>query len=720
MNEPCCQECFKSEATMQSDDGTYLCFDCYSNYKSIEMKQVMIDPDFIFGVTPGDIRYDCETFPNAFTIGFLHPVTRRKWLFEISFRHNQLATLCRFIEVLGQQGCRTVGYNNIGFDYPVIHFIYQNKDACITAADIYNKAMSIINAYGPAKFAHMVWESQWLVQQIDIYKIHHFDNLSKATSLKVLEFNMRMDNIEDLPFPVGTQLTSEQVDILISYMWHDIDATDLFANRTTSKIKLREELSKTFDTNMMNMSDVKMGETILVTEMQNHGISCFEYQGNKKVKKQTKRESIDLNQVIFPYVTFEHVEFQNIKCYLEARVITETKGVFKGLIATIDGLDYHFGTGGLHASIESQVVHTDNRYQLIDVDVASFYPNLGIKNGLFPAHLGKEFCDAYVGVYHTRKKYKKGTPENEAFKLALNGAYGGSNNDYSPFLDAFYTMSITINGQLLLCMLVEQLIKTPGLKMVQANTDGVTYLCPHEYIEHTRNICRWWESLTNLELEEALYNRMFIRDVNSYIAEKQDGGLKRIGAYAHVTAEENPGTRELPYHKDWSARVVALAAEAALVHGTDISDFIHNHNDIFDFFLRTKVPRNSTLEWGGERVSNIVRYYISINGKPLEKVMPPNGPAGAYKRANKLTDLFYDDVMREIGKDIWDERIHTKNKSVYGERRSGVNTGWKVQLCNDVSDAEWVQSNYHPDNLNYDWYIKEAEKLVKPLLQGSM
>lgn len=197
------------------------------------------------------------------------------------------------------------------------------------------------------------------------------------------------------------------------------------------------------------------------------------------------------------------------------------------------------------------------------------------------------------------------------------------------------------------------------------------------------------------------------------------GKLKRIGAYAHVTAEDNPGTRELPYHKDWSARVVALAAEAALVHGTDIREFINNHDDIFDFFLRTKVPRASTLEWGGEQVSNIVRYYISKEGKPLEKVMPPKGPAGEFKRANKLTDSYFSQVLAEVGPGVHDERIHTKNKSTYGERRSGIQTGWKVELCNDVSQDEWVQSNYHPCDLNHDWYIAAAEKLVKPLLQGS-
>jgi hypothetical protein len=293
-------------------------------------------------------------------------------------------------------------------------------------------------------------------------------------------------------------------------------------------------------------------------------------------------------------------------------------------------------------------------------------------------------------------------------------------------------MSITINGQLLLCVLIEQLLKTPNLKMVQANTDGVTYSCPYEYLDHTRNVCRWWEQLTGLELEEVLYNRMFIRDVNNYMAEKMNSdGIKRIGAYAYENAIENSGTRELPFHKDWSARVVAMAAEAALVKGTDIKWFIENHSDLYDFMLRTKVPRSSTLEWGGTQVGNIVRYYISNNGCELEKVMPPNGPAGQFKRANKLTDAYFNEVMAEIGPGVWDGRIHTKNKSVYEERRSGFHTGWKVQLCNTlpmfVCDPDYIDSmgndmgdiaeyQLFTDDINYLWYIKEAEKLVKPLL----
>lgn len=668
-------------------------------------------PDFLFGVTPGDVIYDIETYPNCFTLTAKHKLTGKIWRFEISLRRNDAHLIRRFLDVLKGQGCRMVGFNNLGFDYPVIHYLYNFKFA--TVADLYDKAVALIKSSPQAKFAHLIWPSDWIVPQIDLFKIHHFDNKAKSTSLKVLEFNMRMDRIEDLPFEPGTLLTSEQIDTLLDYNLDDVDATERFYERSEPAIRLRESLSEKFDINMMNMSDVKIGETLLVTEMEKHGIQCYyRDENNRRRKRQTLWDSLALRDVILPYVKLETPEFNRIHQWLMEQTITETNGVFKDLKATVGGIEYKLGTGGIHASVECRVIESTASHQLVDVDVASFYPNLGIKNKFYPAHLGSEFCDAYDSMYATRGTFPKKTPENEAYKLGLNGAFGGSNNEHSPFYDMSYTMKITLNGQLLLCMLIEQLLKIPGLSMIQANTDGVTFLCPREHLEQSRAICRWWENLTQLTLEEALYSRMFIRDVNSYIAEFEDGSLKRIGAYAYVTTDEKPGTRELPHHKDWSQRIVAKAAEAALVRGEDIRTFIQNHDDVMDFMLRTKVPRSSRLMWGEDQVANTIRYYISVDGDFLEKVMPAKGPVGEYCRANKVPDELYRSVMDEIGPGVWDPRIHTKNRSQHAERRSAVHTGYTVRVCNDMRKAgDW-------GDINYDYYVNEAEKLVLPLLLG--
>ena len=300
-------------------------------------------------------------------------------------------------------------------------------------------------------------------------------------------------------------------------------------------------------------------------------------------------------------------------------------------------------------------------------------------------------------------------------------------------------MQTTINGQLLLCMLVEQLIKVPGLRMIQCNTDGVTYLCPREYVDHTRALCRWWEQLTQLELEEALYSRMMIRDVNNYIAEYEGGELKRKGTYEY----------NVQYHQDPSSRIVAKAAEAYLVRGENITEFITNHRDPYDFCIRAKVPRSNNLvmEWPALGVelpmANIVRYFVSKAGGTLTKISPAKGKVGTWKRKAGISDAFYNQVIAELemsydqidamggqrvnggitdptayGKLIkldsdgmlHDERIHTKNKSVYAEGRTAMCKGWLSTDCSDMKNFDWSQ-------INYDYYIAEAEKIVKPLIK---
>lgn len=619
--------------------------------------------------------HDIENYPNVFLFGAIHALTETPYIFEISHRRDDRQAFYLFTEYLREHRAEEVGYNNLGYDYPVQHSILNNI-MYITNADIYKKGDSIINAGDENRFAHMVWEKDWIVPQLDLYKIHHFDNQAKRTSLKTLEFNMRMENIEDLPFTPGTYLTDSQIDTLRQYLIHDLKATLMFYKHSKKLIDFRRELSAKYGRNFMNHNDTKIGKDYFIMELEKSGIQCFE-PGSRK-PRQTHRLSIALNSVIFPYVHFEQPEFNRVLNWLRQQVITETKGVFTDLSADINGFSFDFGTGGIHGSIESQTIRSTENYVIIDLDVASFYPNLAISNELYPAHLGKQFCTIYKNVYDMRSSYPKGTPENSMLKLALNGVYGDSNNVYSPFYDPAYTMAITINGQLLLCMLAEELLKIPGLSMIQANTDGLTVYVPRVFTGQVEQVRHAWEKLTRLQLEEAIYDVMFIRDVNNYIAVYEGGKkVKRKGAYCHTTkTDENP-KGDLGWHQNHSMQVVAKAAEAALVHNKDIRDFITSHEDIHDFMLVTKVPRNSKLLWGDKQVQNITRYYVSTDGAPLTKVMPP------------------------LAKSL-------KLNPDAPERRMSVCKGWLTTECNDMK-------RFNRATLNYDFYIKEAEKLVAPL-----
>jgi hypothetical protein len=592
-----------------------------------------------------DYVFDIETYPNVFTLAVEHAEAPLHWMFEISDLRNDSRQIVEFLQFLKDTDSRMVGFNNLGFDYPVIHTLIRMGQS--DANTLYQKAMAIINSQDDdgSKWMHMVKPSDQFVQQIDLFKIHHFDNRARSTSLKVLEFNMRSDSIEDLPFPVGTVLTREQIEVLKSYNKHDVAQTKAFYHHTLDMIHFREELTRKYARDFMNHNDTKIGKDYFTMKLEEAGVACYDFGPKGRTPRQTKRPVIHLKDAILPWINFEHPEFNRVMNWLKAQSITETKGVFNDLTAVINGFTFVFGLGGIHGSVESEVIESDSEYVIVDLDVTSYYPNLAITNGFHPAHLGKDFVSIYKHLFEQRKQYPKKSAESAMLKLALNGVYGDSNNQFSIFYDPLFTMSITLNGQLLLCLLAEGLMHIPGLRLIQVNTDGLTVRVPRSHKMLVDLARAAWQSRTGLNLEEAVYKAMMVRDVNNYIGVFENGSTKRKGAY-----EYNMG-----WHQNAGGLVIAKVAEKVLVEGAPIRETVEQWPDIMDFMLRTKVPRSSHLglEVDGvtARLQNTTRYYIAKGGGRLFKWMPP--------------------LAKKPGE--W--------------RKIGVESGWGVQVCNDIKDA---------------------------------
>lgn len=700
-----------------------------------------------------DFIWDLETFPNCFTACFVYANGQGIRVFEISDRKNETEGLLEFLRKVKVGDYRLVGFNSVGFDYPILHHILtkakkafkKGEPVKLTAKELYKVAMDLINAQDDEKFGKMIKQDDVIIRQVDLYKIHHFDNRAKATSLKVLEFNMRSKNIEDLPFPVGTILDDKQKDTLIKYNKHDVMETLKFYWYSYDALKLRDELSIQFGFDCTNYNDTKIGSELFINSLEKaqKGL-CYIQSDRGRKMRQTKRDRIVIKDCLFDYLKFKRPEFQAVHNWFKSQVITETKGAFsdylehqlgdvakyaemvvkkkklsdpidkknkryvpsedlievlkkeqplgwieekelkspKGAISyywcynvvetinvIIDGLRFDFGTGGIHASLSSVTVSSDDDYQIIDADVASMYPNISISNNAHPEHLGLTFCKVYKHLYEERKKYPKGSGANAAIKLALNGVYGKSNSEYSPFFDPAYTMKITINGQLSLCMLAEMYLEI-GCKLIQCNTDGVTALVPKDKVEDYYRVSKEWEQIVKLDLEYAEYSKMYLSDVNNYLAVYMDGKVKSKGRYEVAHFEK------LGWSKNHSAMIIPIAALKYLTEGEDFRQTIFNHEDPFDMMLRVKVPRNSRLvltdsEGNDTPQQNICRYYPCEDGGDMIKIMPP-----------------------------------LEGKEEAGERRMSIESDWKVATCNDMADFKWK-------NVNYSYYINEARKLIE-------
>lgn len=602
-----------------------------------------------------DTLYDVESYPNFFCCVMKNVGVPGFGVYEISARRNDAVALAACVRQLE----RMVGFNNIGYDYHLIHALvhgvesgmYNGMDGEAIAAELYQITCAIIHADFNDK--PMIWERDRITPQLDLFLIHHFNNKARQTGLKALQFAMRSPSIEDLPIPPGTWLTPEQMTTTTDYCVHDVGETERFYEHTRPAIEFREELGPQY----LNASDASIGKMFFRERLEAHTPDI--------TKGRTYRDAIPLSSVILPYVQFRHEPFnRRLNEWKDSSVhASNLKAGVDGLGVIIHrGMSFHFGSGGLHASVKRKGYRSDAEHLLIDIDVTSYYPTLAIANNIYPAHLGPMFCQIYAELFTERSKYAKGTASNGLYKLALNAVFGDSNNRHSKgFYDPAYTLAITINGQLLICVLAEALMDLPGVDLIQANTDGITIRAHRSQIEAVEAICRWWEAGTALKLERADYESMFIRDVNNYIAKPVGkSGTKRKGAYEY----------KLDWHKDFSGLVIPKAAEAAMVFDEDPTEFITDHleRDPWDFMLRAKVPRNCRLEYGTEQMQRISRYYISTSGAPLTKIMPP----------------------LSAGKD---------------ERRIAIQKNHPVQVVNRFDGRP-------PKDIDLSWYIKETEKLL--------
>ena len=698
----------------------------------------------------GDWVFDIETYPNCFTFATVYSNGKGMRAFEISDRKNELEELLDFFRKVKGAGHRFIGFNNNGFDYPVIHYILQKarkvhgteKKLKVTAKELYDVAMKLINSGKENKFGSAIKEKDVIIPQVDLFKVHHFDNKARATSLKMLEYNMRSNDIEDLPFPVGMTLNDEQKDILIKYNKHDVSETLKFYWYSFENLKLRKDLTEQFGFDCTNFNDTKIGKELFIRTLEKEAPGCCytKTEFGREVR-QTKRDKIIIKDCLFPYIKLDRPEFQAVHTWFKNQVITETKGVFSDLLehqlgdvakyaemvvkkkklsdpvdkknkryvptedvieklrkeyplgwleekelkspkgaksyywcwnvaetlnVLINGFRYDYGVGGIHGATQGTIRSTDSR-KIRTLDVASYYPNMAIANEIYPKHLGKTFCKVYADLYEQRKATPKGSAANAALKLALNGVYGDSNNEFSPLLDPAYTMSITIGGQLSLCMLMEKLIDHCNARIIMCNTDGFEYVIDVDKFEEADKWVKWWEDLTKLQMEGDTYKQMFIRDVNNYISITESGKVKLKGAYEFMDFDK------LGWHKNHSAMVIPMAVKAHLVDGIDYEEFIRLHENKFDFMLRTKVPRSSKLVLVVDEedlpLQNICRYYpAKEGGGKLIKIMPP---------------------LVEGGED----------------RRLGIDTEWNVKPCNNINDFSW--------GVDYKYYIEQAAKLIE-------
>ena len=267
---------------------------------------------------------------------------------------------------------------------------------------------------------------------------------------------------------------------------------------------------------------------------------------------------------------------------------------------------YRLGIGGLHSSEEKICHKADEEYLLLDRDVASYYPSIILNQGLFPKQMGKAFLEVYKSLVDRRLKAKanKDKVKADSLKIVINGSFGKLGSKYSCLYSPDLLLQVTMSGQIALLMLIE-FIESVGIEIISANTDGIIIKCPKSRYDELTSIIKYWENKTAFNTEETRYKAVYSRDVNNYIAIKEDNSVKVKGTYSERGSALNSILSKNPEKLICSDAVVKLLTE-----GVAIANTILNCKDIRRFVVVRNVKGGAHKN--GKYLGKVVRFYYAL------------------------------------------------------------------------------------------------------------
>lgn len=606
--------------------------------------------------------YDIEIFPNCFSLTIKNTETKEFQFFELSNRKNNLVDL---VPLFLDKRYIFCGYNNIHYDNPIVNFIIEYKETLkkSTRLDIeynlFQLSQTIIKG-DLEKWKR--WKYANNFETLDLLTMLFSQKL--RVGLKEMQVTMKYSNVQEYDGDFEAPIPEEDIPKMIQYNINDVNSTEELLYRCENDIKLRLNIEEEYGIKALNKDGVNLGMEILKTKYLEKTHKTW----NDIKDLRSPCDKIALNEIILPFIKFDNPILKDLLNEMKQQVVSPNrKGYNKHFL--MDNLEYSVGVGGIHSVNKPSIFIAKEDEVISDVDVASLYPSLIIEYGFYPPHLGKEFLEVYKGIKDERieAKHNGNKLKNLTLKLSINGLSGNLQSEFSWCYSPKTVMRIRINGQLLLLMLAEKLISI-GCQIIQANTDGLFVLRKKKDEQKFKDVCKWWENLTRLELEEDRFERFYQFAINDYLGviegykdSKNPKLLKKKGLFID----------SVTLGKGMQPMIIPKAINANLADNIPVEETIRNCKDINEFITYQKVDKKFAVQYMNKFITHINRYYVSTNGGYLYKCEVEGNKI--VKFANMLT-------------------------------ASGVT------LCNDITAIKEF-----PKNINYKYYIKEANKILAKL-----
>ena len=559
---------------------------------------------------------------------------------------------------------------------------------------------------------------------VDLFKVYALNsagvNVDKDSgerkkfgkSLKQVSINLKWHNLLDFKLPpiddeegdvyrkkdAYRGMTNEQLNHLITndfdryilpkyvepmlhYNKNDVYLVCEIARQKPDEIKLRYSLGAAFNLNLLCAARSTIADKLLYKfYSERSGLSVDKFKDLR-----TQRTALSFNKIIFPHICFKTKQLQDLLKDMKKVVIYRTnKDAFEKVIQFY-GTTYTIATGGLHSQDRPAVLTSNDKYTYVHYDISSFYPSVMVAYNIAPKHLNNNVFVKMVDYFRlTRIKCKHTKDEDglvvagvhnklaaEALKIVINAIYGKFGFEMFFLFDRFAQMQVTINGQLMVMMVVEAL-ELDGIHVVSANTDGIIVKLPKDKEEDFKRITDDWCAQNKLGADSERYKLFVTRDINNYFDIQSNDKVEYKGGL-------DPKQYLKDLKKGYDMPVVAKAVFEYFAHDTPVMETLRNHKDILDFCKTQNVGKQFEVVY--QKVENgkvidvhsqrHVRFYVSTKGVIIMK------------------------------------------ENVNSNQRSVLASGKPVIILNKLDDKDISLRN-----IDYKYYYEEAYKIINPIKLG--
>lgn len=304
-----------------------------------------------------------------------------------------------------------VGFNSSSYDMPIIELALQGADN----ATLKQRNDEII-VHGVRYWHHLDW-----VDHIDI-----IDVLPGEGGLKAYGGKMHAPMLQDLPIEPSASIGLFDRCLLRDYCGNDLATTRLGYEAMASQLKLREELSVQYGTDLRSKSDAQIAEaamrSLLGYRPEPPKIAPgtpFNYRAPPWLHYVTPTlQRLLITMVTLPFTVNEtggvspHFDNHFIgwgqkqqRWVAGAGYVGRPKGWLEEPVQ-IGRAIYTVGTGGLHSNEQQQVLRATPDLRVTDSDVTGYYPKLIEQTGIYPPQIGPQFNEIYSGWIDTRTSEK--------------------------------------------------------------------------------------------------------------------------------------------------------------------------------------------------------------------------------------------------------------------------------------------------------------------------